>query len=89
MCIHKRAVHHAKRLDRGRNERCCGHLLRKAILHGVVLWQISIFRLQKWWVFTKTHHFLCHCEEGAFAPDAAIFDGTKRHPGARHGKAAQ
>ena len=25
----------------------------------------------------------------ARAPDAAIFDGTKRHPGTRHGKAAQ
>ena len=28
----KRAVHHAKRFDRGRNERCCGHLLRKSLL---------------------------------------------------------
>ena len=29
---YKRVVHHAKRFDRGRNERCCGHLLRKSLL---------------------------------------------------------
>ena len=32
----------------------------------------------------KTYQF-CHCEEGALlAPDVAIFDGTKRHPGTKY-----
>ena len=35
--------------------------------------------------FSKPYQ-ICHCEEGAFfAPDAAIFDGTRRHHGTKHG----
>ena len=39
--------------------------------------------------FSSKPDQICHCEEGAFfAPDAAIFDGTRRHPGTKRGRAA-
>ena len=37
--------------------------------------------------FSSKPYQICHCEEGAFfAPDVAIFDGTRRYPGTRHGQ---
>ena len=37
--------------------------------------------------FSSKPDQICHCEEGAFfAPNAAIFDGTRRHPGTEHGQ---
>ena len=40
--------------------------------------------------YSSKPYQICHCEEGAFFTlDAAIFDGTRRHFGTRHGKAVR
>ena len=46
----------------------------------------SNISVKKWKVFTKTFHFLCHCEERS---DVAILKSKVWHPVSKHGSTKQ